>query len=126
MGTITKKELSNLFAGIDAKLKKKIDVFIIGGASAILGYNVIKETNDVDLDGSIDSDFEKLFNEEAENLNLDLYLSSKGVFSPPDNYRQRMHFETFPKKKLRVWYLNQYDLAISKIDRGIEKDYEDI
>ncbi len=25
-----------------------------------------------------------------------------------------------------MWYLDQYDLAISKIDRGIEKDFEDI
>lgn len=28
---------------------------MIGGASAILGYNVIKETNDVDLDGEIEA-----------------------------------------------------------------------
>jgi hypothetical protein len=45
---------------------------------------------------------------------------------PPDDYRSRMKFEIFPKKNLRVWFLDQYDLAISKIDRGIEKDFEDI
>jgi hypothetical protein len=126
MGTLSKQELRKLFGNIDAKLKKQVDIYVIGGAAAILGYNVIKETNDVDLDGSIDSEFGKLFAEEAARLKLDLYLSSKGVFSPPHNYRDRMHSESFAKKKLRVWYLDQYDLAISKIDRGIEKDFEDI
>ncbi len=126
MGTVSQKELKKLFKNIDAKLTAIIDIYIIGGASAILGYNVIKETNDVDLDGGIDSEFNRIFLAEAKKLKLDLHLSSKGVFSPPENYRARMIEETFPKKKLRVWYLDQYDLAISKIDRGIEKDLEDL
>jgi hypothetical protein len=126
MGTISQNDLKKVFSAVDARLKKKLDVYLIGGASAILGYNVSKETNDVDLDGGIDPDFNVLFQEEADRQGLDIYLSSKGVFSPPDDYRSRMNFEIFPKKNLRVWFLDQYDLAISKIDRGIEKDFEDI
>jgi len=89
MGTISQSDLKKVFAAVDARLQKKIDVYVIGGASAILGYNVIKETNDVDLDGGIDADFNQLFQEEADKRGLD-----------------------------------QFDLAISKIDRGIEKDDE--
>ena len=126
MGSVTKKQLKQLFTQIDRRLSKNINIYIIGGISAIFGYNVMKETNDVDIDGSIDPDFQIIFDEEAKSLNLDLYLASKGVFAPPDGYRGRCAFEDFPRKKLRVWYLNQYDLAISKIDRGIEKDFEDI
>jgi len=98
MGTISQSDLKKVFAAVDARLQKKIDVYVIGGASAILGYNVIKETNDVDLDGGIDADFNQLFQEEVDKRGLDLYLSSKGVFVPPDDYRSRMKFETFPKK----------------------------
>ena len=126
MGTVTKSQLRNLFSRIDLRLKNKLDVYIIGGISAILGYNVTKETGDVDVDGKIDPEFDRIFAEEAQKLGMDLYLSSKGVFYPPDGYRERCEFEDFPKKKLRIWYLGQYDLAISKIDRGIEKDFEDI
>jgi hypothetical protein len=126
MAAITKVDLEKLFSRIDARLKKNIEIYIIGGAAAILGYNVMKETNDVDLDGRIDSEFQKLFDEEVKSLKLVLHLSSSGVFTPPDGYRERTKFEDFPKKKLRVRYLDQYDLAISKIDRGLEKDYEDI
>lgn len=126
MGSINKKELKELFARIDRRLLKSIDLFVIGGAAAILGYNVVKETNDVDLDGSVDSELNRIFQEEASSLGLDLFLSSRGVFVPPDGYRERMMFHDFPKKKLRVWTLDQYDLAISKMDRGIGKDFADI
>ena len=116
-----------LFSRIDARLKKKINLYIIGGASAILGYNVTKATNDVDIEGVIDEELNKIFSEEAQKLKLDLYLSSRGrVFFPPDGYRSRAKFKDFSKNNLRVWYLDKYDLAISKIERGLEKDYEDI
>ena len=126
MGKVSQTQLENLFTKVDARLKKQIELFVIGGASAILGYNITKVTNDVDIDGSIDSELNQIFDEEAKKLGLDLYLSSKGVFFPPDDYRSRAKFKDFPKNKLRVWHLNQYDLAISKIDRGLDKDYDDI
>ena len=80
----------------------------------------------LDVDGSIPSDLAKAFDLEAKALGLNLHLSQVGVFSPPEGYRERAKLEEFPKRRLRVWYLDQYDLAISKIDRGIEKDFEDI
>lgn len=126
MGAVTKDQIKELFRRVDKRLEKSLDIFLIGGISAVLGYNVVKETNDVDIDGRIDPDFRKIFDEEVKHLGLELYLSSKGVFSPPDGYRTRCKFEIFPKKKLKVWYLDQYDLAISKIDRGLGKDFEDI
>ncbi len=127
MGSVTVKQLEELFSRVDARLKKKINLFIIGGASAILGYNVTKATNDVDIEGNIDEELNKIFSEEAKKLKMDLYLSSRGgVFFPPDGYRSRSKFKDFPKNNLRVWYLDKYDLAISKIERGLEKDYEDI
>lgn len=124
MENVTKSQLEELFSRVDARLRTQISLFIIGGASAILGYNVSKVTNDVD--GDIDFELGKIFAEEVEKLNLNLYLSSKGVFFPPDGYRSRSKLKDFRKNKLRVWFLNQYDLAISKIDRGSEKDYDDI
>ncbi len=127
MGAVTVEQLEELFSRIDARLKKKINLFIIGGASAILGYNVTKATNNVDIDGDIDEELNSIFSEEAKKLKMDLYLSSRGgVFFPPDGYRSRSKFKDFKKNNLRVWYLDKYDLAISKIERGLEKDYEDI
>lgn len=126
MEPVKKEDLESLFTKVDAKLKKKVDLFVIGGASAILGYNIQKFTEDVDLDNAIDQQFNSIFEDEAKGMGLDVYLSHKGVFHPPDGYRERMKFLDFPKKNLRVFYLDKYDLAISKIDRGIQKDIDDI
>lgn len=110
MGKVSKTQLENLFLKIDSRLKKEIELYIIGGASAILGYDVTKVTNDVDVDGNIDPELKIIFDEEAKSLGLDLYLSSRGVFFPPDDYRSR-GFYSAPSKtsesrkvKIRVCY----------------------
>jgi hypothetical protein len=126
VATVSRAQLKKLFQGIDKRLCHSLEIYVIGGAAAILGYNVVKETNDVDVDGKISPEFARAFELEAKAQNLNLHLSEVGVFSPPENYRERAKFEDFPERKLRVWYLDQYDLAISKIDRGIEKDFVDI
>ncbi|HEY8269880.1 MAG TPA: DUF6036 family nucleotidyltransferase [Pseudobdellovibrionaceae bacterium] len=126
MATVTKESLETLFRNIDSKLEYTVDIYIIGGASAILGYNIVKQTDDVDLDGTAEPHFQKLFNEASHETGTDLVLSSKGVFTPPDGYRERMHFKDFPRRKLRIWFLDKDDFAISKISRGFGKDYEDI
>lgn len=126
MATVSKQQLRQLFTRVDGLLTQEMNIYLIGGAAAILGYNVTKETNDVDIEGTIPLDFKTAFASEAKALKLDLRLSQVSVFSPPEGYRERAKFEDFPSRKLRIWYLDQYDLAISKIDRGIEKDFEDI
>ena len=126
MEEIKRKDLEILFSKIDERLDRAIDIFVIGGVSAIVGYDIAKTTEDVDLDSPIEPNFNSIFEQEAKGLGLDLYLSNKGIFYPPDGYRERMEFLDFPNKKLRVFYLNQYDLAISKIDRGFQKDMDDI
>lgn len=126
MAALTKDSLENLFAKIDSKLDINVDLYIIGGAAAILGYNIVKQTDDVDLDGAVSESFHKIFAEVAADVGVDVNLSSRGVFFPPDGYRERMSHFIYPKKKLRVWSLNQYDLAISKASRGLGKDFDDI
>lgn len=126
MASLSREQLKQLFTRVDSRLNTNVNLYIIGGASAILGYNVTKETNDIDVDGAVSAELSDIFSSEAKLLHLDVHLSSVGVFFPPERYRERAQFEDFPKRKLRVWFLDQYDLAISKIDRGIEKDFEDI
>lgn len=101
-------------------------MYVIGGAAAVLGYNIVKQTDDVDLDGGVSDNFHKIFDEAAADTGVDVSLSYREVFFPPDGYRERMSHFTYLKKKLRIWSLNQYDLAISKASRGLGKDFDDI
>ncbi len=103
MAQLSKIELETLFTKVDEKLKHPVDLFVIGGASAILGYNVTKQTNDVDLDGKVNKEVHKLFAEVATAQGLNIHLSEVGVFAPPDGYRARMVRHDFKNKKLRVW-----------------------
>lgn len=126
MATITKEQLEKLFRKVDEKLERSVDLYVIGGAAAILGYNVVKETEDVDLDSGVDGEFHEIFRQAAHETGTDVELSHRGIFTPPEGYRDRMKFLDYPHRKLRVWTLDKYDLALSKIARGFGKDYEDI
>lgn len=56
-----------------------------------------------------------------------VYLDRVGVAQPPYNYASRLH-EMFPGvfRHLRLMALDPYDLALTKLERNIEKDRGDV
>ncbi len=56
-----------------------------------------------------------------------IYLHRVGIAKVPENYEDRLS-EIFPKvfKHLRLLALDPYDLALSKLERNIERDREDV
>jgi len=56
-----------------------------------------------------------------------VYLDRVGVAKVPENYEDRLT-EIFPKafKHLRLLALNPYDLALSKLERNIQRDRDDV
>lgn len=56
-----------------------------------------------------------------------VYLDRVGVAKVPENYEDRLT-EIFPKvfKNLRLLALDPYDLALSKLERNIQRDRDDI
>jgi len=56
-----------------------------------------------------------------------VYLDRVGVAKVPENYEDRLT-EIFPKvfKHLRLLALDPYDLALSKLERNIQRDRDDI
>jgi len=56
-----------------------------------------------------------------------VYLDRVGVAKVPDNYEDRLT-EIFPKvfKHLRLLALDPYDLALSKLERNIQRDRDDV
>jgi Nucleotidyltransferase of unknown function (DUF6036) len=56
-----------------------------------------------------------------------LYLDPVGVAHVPENYEDRLA-EIFPKafKHLRLCALDPYDLALSKLERNIQRDRDDV
>ncbi len=56
-----------------------------------------------------------------------VYLDRVGVAKVPDNYEDRLT-EIFPRvfKHLRLLALDPYDLALSKLERNIQRDRDDV
>ncbi|HZQ18917.1 MAG TPA: DUF6036 family nucleotidyltransferase [Terriglobales bacterium] len=56
-----------------------------------------------------------------------LYLDQVGVAHVPENYEDRLR-EIFSKtfKHLRLFALDPYDLALSKLERNIQRDRDDV
>ena len=56
-----------------------------------------------------------------------IYLDHVGVAHVPDEYEDRLT-EIFPKvfKHLRLFALDPYDLALSKLERNIQRDRDDV
>jgi hypothetical protein len=56
-----------------------------------------------------------------------VYLDYVGVANVPENYEERLT-EMFPGayKHLRICALDPYDLALSKVERNIQRDRDDI
>jgi len=56
-----------------------------------------------------------------------LYLDPVGVATVPDSYEERLT-EMYPGafEHLRLFALDPYDIALSKIERNIERDREDV
>jgi hypothetical protein len=56
-----------------------------------------------------------------------IYLDRVGVDKVPENYEDRIT-EIFPKvfKHLRLLALDPYDLALSKLERNLQRDRDDI
>ncbi|MCU1300298.1 MAG: hypothetical protein JWQ87_582 [Candidatus Sulfotelmatobacter sp.] len=56
-----------------------------------------------------------------------IYLDRVGMAKVPENYQDRLA-EIFPKtfKHLRLFALDPYDLALSKLERNIQRDRDDV
>ena len=56
-----------------------------------------------------------------------IYLDHVGVAHVPENYEERLS-EISPKvfKHLRLFALDPYDLALSKLERNVQRDRDDV
>ncbi len=122
---LTEKEVENRLKELLEELNKyelpaDIYLILIGGASLILKYNLKRSTRDIDvvvkpyIGGLGDILAKKGFHLVAEAF-LNLH---------PD-YEKRLQL-LYEKGKVHILMMSPYDIAISKISRGFEKDISDV
>jgi hypothetical protein len=117
---------------LDAATAEPIDFHCLGGFVVCLAYGLARTTADVDV---------LMFVPKSEAFALvklgqrgsvlhqrhKVYLDPVNVATPPEDYDQRL-VEMFPGsfKNIRLFALDPYDVALTKLERNSPKDREDV
>jgi len=104
----------------------------IGGFVVTMLYGLSRTTGDLDVLGIAPKSAAHAFAEVAReggklHEKYKVYLDQVGVAQPPCEYESRL-VEMFPGafRHLRLMALDPYDLALTKLDRNIERDRSDV
>jgi len=115
---------------IDEFVTDETHFHCLGGFVVTVVYGAARTTSDVDT-LSLVQDVPGLLEYAREGSPLHkkhkVYLQEVGVAPIPENYEDRLT-EPFPGtfKKLRLFALDPYDVALAKIERNGDKDRDDV
>ena len=115
---------------LDAALKKDLEMFVVGGMAAILGYNASVRTADSDvyaIDKGNAADLVQAAQAAREATGIDLTIGAASVAELPYEYEERTKVIRGVRfSKLTVTVPDKYDLVLSKTVRGYPHDLEAI
>jgi hypothetical protein len=120
------------FTELDSKLTEEVHLHCLGGFVISVCYGLERPTNDVDFISLHPNDQrEVILTLAGEGSSLwrkhGVYLQCVTVSNLPEGYEERL-IEMFPAtfRNIHLYALDPYDLALSKIDRNIQRDRDDV
>ena len=126
------KQWYRFLAELDALLQKPVELHCIGGFVIAACYGFPRPTGDLDYISVRPSgaavELHQVAGEGSElHKKHKLYLQHVGVANYPENYADRL-IALYPGlfQNLRLFALDPYDLALSKLERNIEVDRDDV
>jgi len=121
----------SFFADVDASLDEDVDLLCCGGFVVTQLYGVARTTSDVDFLGVVPNVWSKLTEIAGKGSALHrkhkVYLDAVTVATPPESYGERL-VPMFhgAGKHLRLYALEAHDLALSKLERNLDRDRDDV
>lgn len=122
----------SFFGDIDAALNQELAFHCLGGFVAKALYDLPRETSDVDvLPVASNKEIDAVIDSAREGSDLHrkygVYLQVVGLAPIPEDYESRLT-EMFRGafQYLRLFALDPYDLALSKIERNSQRDRDDV
>jgi hypothetical protein len=117
---------------LDGMLKAPVELRCLGGFVVTQQYGIGRETSDIDfltvVAQSPDDDIEALAGLGSKlHRKYRLYMQHVGITTPPADYASRLTrmFPGAPWKRLTLFALDATDVALSKLERNVERDRED-
>lgn len=115
---------------VDVELEERHELVIVGGAAIGLRYTKEHLTTDIDsvtspVDRRLWAAIERacLAMQRIEGLPKSPIVSNSGVFDPPEDWESRQRTLALGFKHLVVRVPERHDIAISKVSRGMGRDY---
>ena len=121
----------SFFAEVDSRLSGEVELHCCSGFVVTQLYGVARTTSDVDFLGvvpNVRNDLTEIAGKgSALHRKHKVYLDAVTVATPPENYEERL-VPMFPGawRRLRIFALEAHDLALSKHERNIERDRDDV
>jgi hypothetical protein len=121
----------SFFAEVDAQLGEEVVLHLCGGFVVTQLYGVARTTSDVDFLSAVPNLRANLAEIAGKGSLLHrkhkLFLDPVTIATPPENYQDRL-IAMFPGawSQLQLYALEAHDLALSKLERNIERDREDV
>ena len=121
----------SFLADIDAEAGEERTVHCIGGFAVSLYYGLARPTGDLDVVEVAPARAAWLERTAGRGSALHrkhkLYVQIVTVATLPDSYGDRLT-EMFPQafRRLRLFVLDPYDLALSKVSRNLDVDLDDV
>lgn len=121
----------SFLADIDAQASEGLALHCIGGFAVSLHYGLARATGDLDLVEVAPATAVWLERTAGRGSALHrkhkVYVQIVTVARLPDSYADRLT-EMFPRtfQRLRLFVLDPYDLALSKVSRNLEVDLDDV
>lgn len=110
--------------GAKQKLKDQVNVILVGGAGLIVKYALKRATDDIDVVPPLTT--RKMSGSVGSLMaNHGLHVVNETIMLLHPDYENRIQ-PLWESANLRVFILDSYDYAISKIGRGLEKDIDDV
>jgi len=119
---------------IDLALDEEVHFHVFGGFAIHMQYELTRPTADVDIvsaviPGEKFNDLVELAGKGSElHKRFGVYLDPVGVIAPiPIDYTERLtNIAVNVFYRLRIFIMDPYDIALSKIDRNVTKDRQDV
>lgn len=117
---------------LDALLDEPIELHCIGGFALVAAYGVPRSTNDLDYFSLVPrnrvSDLEQIAGEgSALARKYKVHVHHAAVASVPESYAERITELFLGRfKNIRLFVLDPYDVALSKLTRNVERDRQDV
>lgn len=128
MKRYTRDELVAFLRAIDRNLTDEVELLVVGGAAASVGYDAAIQTADIDVLTSRGSDrgLQAAGAAAQRETGLDVSVGGAGVAELPCNYEDRIKEIRLGFRNLVILVPDKYDLAISKTIRGYQHDIDAI